>query len=143
MVRMIAWRRTVSLERHPLPARPAAGEDRLRGDKRSRPPVDQYLHRLNQEFRFIAHALDSPASNNVQESEILGFVADSSQTFRDLQEVLSNGDFQLFRSKLPTVGAEYLKAAGSPRCKCLAYSVGIIPQRMSRFKIFSGRNYQA
>src|ERR1700756_5570084 len=74
MVRMIAWRRTVSLERHPLPARPAAGEDRLRGDKRSRPSLDQYLDRLNEEFRFVAHALDSQASNNLQESEILGLL---------------------------------------------------------------------
>src|SRR5580658_2202321 len=74
MVRMIAWRRTVSLERDLLPAHPAAREDRLRGDKRSRPPAHQYLDRLNQEFRFIAHALDSPTSNNVRESEILGLL---------------------------------------------------------------------
>ena len=49
-------------------------------------------------------------------------------------ETLGNGN--LFRLKLPTVGAQYFRAAGSPRCKCLAYSVGIISQRMSRFKIF-------
>jgi hypothetical protein len=65
-----------------------------------------------------------------------GVVADGSRKFQDLQEVLGDGDFLVFRLKLPTVEVRYFRAAGSPRCKCLTYSVGIIPQQMSRFKIF-------